>query len=319
LKIKKLISCKPLERVGREATDLNVGVGDKVAFNLSYIISQVASLTLMSFFSVLNKHHIFLRLFILFLLCALNLIPFTSDSLAATVAFVWDKNSESDLAGYRVHYGSLSGNYDYSVDVGNYTSCTISGLEEGETYYFAATAYDEANNESNFSEELTLTIPVGDTGGGGSGDTDITVIEAEDGYLNAPLEVFQDSSASGNNYIEAPNGSGSIYDDPNQVNSSAEYSFIAPVTGNYVIWGRVKAMNGDEDSFFISVDGGDYALWDLQISQDWVWDKVNDRAGADPVIFYLEAGQHTLMLKHREDGSKIDQILITGDLEFVPE
>ena len=166
---------------------------------------------------------------------------------------------------------------------------------------------------------MTLTIPVGDTGGGGSGDTDITVIEAEDGYLNAPLAVFQDSSASGNNYIEAPNGSGSISDDPNQVNSSAEYSFIAPVTGNYVIWGRVKAMNGNDDSFFISVDGGDYALWDLQISQDWVWDKVNDRGGADPVIFYLEAGQHTLMLKQREDGSKIDQILITGDLEFIPE
>jgi hypothetical protein len=70
----------------------------------------------------------------------------------------WNE-SPSGAAGYIIHYGPDSGNYPYSVDVGKNTSCSISGLEVGETYYFAATAYDSANRESEFSEELVYTTP----------------------------------------------------------------------------------------------------------------------------------------------------------------
>ena len=108
------------------------------------------------------------RLFklILFLLipCTLYLIPATSPAAgAAPVSFAWDKNPEPNITGYKMHYGTTSGNYDHSVDVGNYTSCTISGLEEGTTYYFAATAYVSGNSESGFSQELAYTIPVVDS------------------------------------------------------------------------------------------------------------------------------------------------------------
>jgi hypothetical protein len=57
-----------------------------------------------------------------------------------------------------VHYGTTSGNYEYIVDVGNTTSCSISGLTEGTTYYLAATAYNTNNVESNISEELVHTV-----------------------------------------------------------------------------------------------------------------------------------------------------------------
>jgi hypothetical protein len=59
-----------------------------------------------------------------------------------------------------MRYGTISGVYAYNVDVGNYTSCTISGLQEGETYYFAATAYNANNIESSLSEELVHTLPI---------------------------------------------------------------------------------------------------------------------------------------------------------------
>ncbi len=75
-------------------------------------------------------------------------------------------------AGYKVHYGTSSGDYDSIIDVGNYTSCTISSLEEGTTYYFAATAYVSENSESGFSQELTHTIPVADSDGDGISDND---------------------------------------------------------------------------------------------------------------------------------------------------
>jgi len=44
--------------------------------------------------------------------------------------------------------------YDGVVDVGNVTERTLSGFNEGEKYYFAATAYDKDKNESLFSIEL---------------------------------------------------------------------------------------------------------------------------------------------------------------------
>ena len=61
---------------------------------------------------------------------------------AAHVILQWDANTESDLAGYKVYYGTVSHNYSDSVDVGNVTSYTIAGLVESQTYYFAVTAYD---------------------------------------------------------------------------------------------------------------------------------------------------------------------------------
>jgi hypothetical protein len=74
---------------------------------------------------------------------------------AAQVTLAWDKNLEPDIAGYKMHYGTASGRYDYSVNVGNSTSCNISGLTEGTTYYFSATAYNNQNIESDFSQEIT--------------------------------------------------------------------------------------------------------------------------------------------------------------------
>jgi VCBS repeat-containing protein len=75
------------------------------------------------------------------------------------VTLAWNPNTEPDLKGYKIYYGMASGDYDVTVDVGKWTSCTIDGLEEGETYYFAATAYDSQDRESDFSEEVPYTIP----------------------------------------------------------------------------------------------------------------------------------------------------------------
>jgi hypothetical protein len=88
------------------------------------------------------------------------LIAFSAVVYASTVILAWDQSPENDIAGCKVHYGTSTRNYDYSVDVGNYTSCTISDLQEGSTYYFAATAYNSQLSESQFSEEIAYTIPI---------------------------------------------------------------------------------------------------------------------------------------------------------------
>ena len=75
----------------------------------------------------------------------------------ATVTLAWDANTEPDLAGYKIHYGTASHDYSHSIDVGNVTEYTLADLDDGVTYYLAATAYDDDNNESAYSEELVHT------------------------------------------------------------------------------------------------------------------------------------------------------------------
>jgi hypothetical protein len=86
-----------------------------------------------------------------------NLI--TPNVFAAQVTLAWDRNTESDLAGYRIHHGSTSGSYSMHIDVHNVTTYTVTGLTEGQTYYFAATAYDSAGNESGYSNPVSYSVP----------------------------------------------------------------------------------------------------------------------------------------------------------------
>ena len=73
---------------------------------------------------------------------------------ASALTLAWDPNTEDDLAGYRVYFGTQSGDYGSIIDVGNVTEYTVTGLDPETRYYFALTAYDTSWNESDFSEEV---------------------------------------------------------------------------------------------------------------------------------------------------------------------
>ncbi|MBW2412699.1 MAG: fibronectin type III domain-containing protein [Deltaproteobacteria bacterium] len=101
---------------------------------------------------------------------AIFLILAPSLACAVQITLAWDSNVEPDVAGYIVYYGTQSGHYAYDVDVGDYDSVTISGLNEDVKYYFAVTAYDDEGNESDFSAEIiyprTSTYTASGTSGG---------------------------------------------------------------------------------------------------------------------------------------------------------
>ncbi|MDR4497252.1 MAG: fibronectin type III domain-containing protein, partial [Candidatus Scalindua sp.] len=86
-------------------------------------------------------------------------ITITVNEGTVQVTLKWDPNTEEDLAGYKIYYSNSAGIYDSSVDVGNQTSYTVSGLVSNKTYYFAATAYDSSGNESDYSDEVIHDIP----------------------------------------------------------------------------------------------------------------------------------------------------------------
>jgi len=96
----------------------------------------------------MKKHcfHLFLILVVLAFLPGL--------SMAGSATLNWQPNTESDLGGYRVYYGTSSRTYGPPLNVNTTTTCTLSDLSEGAAYYFAVTAFDTAGNESGFSTEV---------------------------------------------------------------------------------------------------------------------------------------------------------------------
>jgi hypothetical protein len=79
---------------------------------------------------------------------------------ATSITLAWDPNSEPDLAGYKLYYGTAKGAYEFAFDVGNQTTCTIPGFLEGADYHFAVTAYNTYGLESAFSDEVSYPGPI---------------------------------------------------------------------------------------------------------------------------------------------------------------
>lgn len=81
------------------------------------------------------------------------------------VSLSWNVATDNNLVkGYKIYYGEnpvlADGDvYEFDpIDVKNKITFTVDQLENGTTYYFAITAYDEAGNESiNYSVEVSAT------------------------------------------------------------------------------------------------------------------------------------------------------------------
>lgn len=70
-------------------------------------------------------------------------------------------NYLSDLAGYKIYYGTELGNYSDVIIIDNpgIVNYVIENLMGGNTYYFVITAYDSAGDESGYSGVGSKTIP----------------------------------------------------------------------------------------------------------------------------------------------------------------
>jgi len=69
-------------------------------------------------------------------------------------------NGGSPIIGYKIYYGTSSGNYTTNITVGNISSYTITGLTNGQKYYFAVSAINGVG-EGPRSNEVSAT-PTGE-------------------------------------------------------------------------------------------------------------------------------------------------------------
>lgn len=163
------------------------------------------------------------------------------------------------------------------------------------------------------TQDLSLTVNAF-----GSGSEKIW-IEAESGTRGSLWNTTADGTASGGSFITIQPGNNSTTTAPGAT-GQATYSFTVATAGTFKIWGRVIAPSGNDDSFWVKVDSGAWIPWNnIARSTAWTWDEVHNSNAGDTLMTYnLSAGSHTLTIAYREDGAKIDRILVTSDAAYTP-
>jgi hypothetical protein len=128
----------------------------------------------------------FVLAFICTLVCSMS-------AFAGDVALAWDAVSATDLAGYKVYYGTSSGVYQAPINIpAAQTTYTVTSslLQPGQVYYFAVTAYDSAGNQSDYSNEVSKMIPTCDM----NSDASVNVLDLQK-LINIILGLTASSGA----------------------------------------------------------------------------------------------------------------------------
>lgn len=104
---------------------------------------------------------------------------------SADVTLNWTAPDDERVAGYNIYYGPSDPAFKthpaVSIDSPEQTECSISGLQAGHTYYFAATSVDADENESDFSGTISYRVPSTVTSTDGDGDSDTESSGGSDG------------------------------------------------------------------------------------------------------------------------------------------
>ena len=104
-----------------------------------------------------------LRTRLVFAICGVLLASTVAS--AQTVNLAWDASTDSTVTGYVVKWGMRTGGYTSSIDVGNRTTWTVSGLTTDQKYFFAVTSYSAAGLSSAPSNEVSNDALIVSTGG----------------------------------------------------------------------------------------------------------------------------------------------------------
>jgi glucuronoarabinoxylan endo-1,4-beta-xylanase len=144
-------------------------------------------------------------------------------------------------------------------------------------------------------------------------NTDEIWFEAECGTVGATWNLLEDENASDSRYVETPAGIESLASASTNPDDLLVYTFTTTETGSYKVWARVIAPNANDDSYWVKVDTSSWAMWNgIPSGADWHWDDVHDQSNDNPLFYMLEPGEHTLSICMREDGAKLDKILVTN-------
>ncbi|MGI6458426.1 MAG: hypothetical protein ACOX5R_22815 [bacterium] len=153
--------------------------------------------------------------------------------------------------------------------------------------------------------------------------------EAEEGNLivtpangSPHFAIYPDASASEGHFVYATVGSGGstiVFD------NRIDYWFEVQEAGTYRVIANTRTPSGNDDSFWVTMDNeqivvsgiddsfGGSGIQDNFFHTSWV-----DTNNAPDLSWELDAGPHVFNLYSREDGTQIDWLVITNNLDQDP-
>jgi lysophospholipase L1-like esterase len=235
---------------------------------------------------------------------------------AATVTWNTDEPATS-----RVEYGTTTG-YGQSTPLDSTLvtghSVPLTGLAADTTYHYRVHSLDGSGNPAQSGDNTFTTDP--STGlqpfqeSGGQ-----VVMEAENFDAVIPRSGHDwslrssQSGFAGSGYMEAtPNDGTGITSNYTTTSPEISFSVNFVTTGTYYIWIRGAAPSGADDSLHAGLDGTGPASADkiTGFTTGWVWKRTTMDASAPATISVSSAGVHTFHLWMREDGLKVDRVLL---------
>ena len=141
------------------------------------------------------------------------------------------------------------------------------------------------------------------------------VLDAADAKeITAPVERGQNSRAANQTILMIPDEKGKPPEgeDPELKYGGAVFELVVPRPLTCKVWLRVwwEGACGNSVAVQLGADAKQIVVSD-NTYESWHWLEV-------PHIYELAQGTHQLLLLNREDGIRLDQILVTGDLRYAP-
>ncbi len=154
----------------------------------------------------------------------LRILPAGSPPDDSSIALGWNPSPSTNVAGYQIRWGFVTGQCTNGLAAGNVTNATIGGLETNTWYFFTVVATNETGATSDPSNEIAWSIPSGTIPLAGTGNppgiyqfsTTVSFAGANGANPYAPLVAgndgnFYGTTAGGGNGASGTNGAGTIF------------------------------------------------------------------------------------------------------------
>jgi hypothetical protein len=168
-----------------------------------------------------------------------------------SVTLAWDPNTDPEVTGAIMYYGNASRNYPYHTNLGNVTRATVNGLQAGLTYYFAVTATNSAGLESDYSNEVSASIPSDLTNSFPTISTMIPVDVGQGRKETVPFIVWDAETPPGNLTVTASSSNPLIVPTSRLLISGTNHNrsiTIGPCVGLGETLITILASDGDKSS-----------------------------------------------------------------------
>jgi arabinoxylan arabinofuranohydrolase len=230
------------------------------------------------------------------------------------------KNLESELIVSRIYsdtnnIGLFTGSSTSIIIIAEFNDGHLEDVSEKATYDNPSPEIVSISNGviNALSEgEVNITVSYqGQIGEAKSTTIHVTVssgtavwLESECGEVGENWDILSDAQASNGHYVTVKPGIQSLNSAPTGSENLIVIPFSLEVEGSFSIYARLNCPTYDDDSFWIKVDNGGFSMHNGLVTSGWEWIKFND--------YTLTGGEHTLTIGYREDGAKMDKIVISN-------